>query len=124
MTDQPDAPFDLERVTLVLLVRPPDAPELDEAEADALQAAHLAHLDRLRREGKLLAAGPLIDQPDERLRGICLLRVEPSEARDLLSRDPAVRRGRLAPEVMSWFTRAGELRFGASPGPPDSAPLR
>jgi len=54
--------------TLVLLVRPPDAPELSEEEAEALQDAHLAFRADLRDQGYLVAGGPLLDPDDERLR--------------------------------------------------------
>jgi hypothetical protein len=43
--------------TLVLLVRPPDAPELSEEEADALQDAHLAFRADLRDQGYLIGGG-------------------------------------------------------------------
>jgi hypothetical protein len=59
-----------DQYTLVLLVRPPDAPELSPEEADALQDAHLAFRADLRDQGYLLGGGPLRDQDDERLRGI------------------------------------------------------
>jgi hypothetical protein len=53
--------------TLVLLVRPPDAPELSDEDAAILQDAHLAHQAALRAQGHVIAAGPLVDQDDERL---------------------------------------------------------
>ena len=42
--------MEFDRHTLVLLVRPPDAPELTDAEALALQDAHLANQARLGDE--------------------------------------------------------------------------
>jgi hypothetical protein len=48
-----------DRHTVVLLVRPPDAPELPEEEAAAVQDAHLASQADLHRQGHLIAAGPL-----------------------------------------------------------------
>ena len=97
--------------TLVLLVRPRDAPELSEQEADALQDAHLAFRADLREQGYLVAGGPLLDQDDERLRGIAVMSVDPATARDLCSADPAVRAGRLAVQVMTWMVPAGNIRF-------------
>jgi uncharacterized protein len=101
--------FDLH--TVVLLVRPPDAPELSEQEADALQDAHLAFRADLRDQGYLLAGGPLLDQDDEHLRGISVMSVDPETARELCSADPAVRAGRLAVQVMTWMVPAGNLHF-------------
>jgi hypothetical protein len=58
-----------DRHTIVLLVRPPDAPELSGQELEALQDAHLANQADLRTQGYLVAAGPLEGQDHERLRG-------------------------------------------------------
>jgi len=102
---------EFDRHTLVLLVRPPDAPELSEEEADALQDAHLAFRADLREQGYIVAGGPLLDQDDERLRGISLWSVDPATARELCSADPAVRAGRLAVQVMTWMVPAGNVRF-------------
>jgi uncharacterized protein len=100
-----------DRHTLVLLVRPPDAPELSDEEAAAVQDAHLANQADLHDQGHLIAAGPLVGQDDERLRGISVLSVDPETARRLYSTDPAVRAGRLAVEVMTWMVPAGSVRF-------------
>jgi uncharacterized protein len=106
-----------DRHTLVLLVRPPDAPELSEAEADALQDEHLAFRARLRDQGYLIGGGPLLDQDDERLRGISVMSVDPATARKLCGADPAVRAGRLAVQVMTWMVPAGNVRFENVPAP-------
>ena len=103
--------------TLVLLVRPPEAPELSPEEADALQDAHLAFRADLRDQGYLLGGGPLLDQDDERLRGISVMSVDPATARELCSADPAVRAGRLAVQVMTWMVPAGNVRFENVPAP-------
>ena len=100
-----------DHVTLVFLVRPPDAPDLPDDEADALQDAHLAHQAALAEQGHVLAAGPLIGQDDERVRGICVLSVDAERARELYSTDPAVRRGRLAIQVATWLVPTGGARF-------------
>jgi uncharacterized protein len=97
--------------TLVLLVRPEDAPELSEQEADALQDAHLAFRADLREQGYLVAGGPLLDQDDENLRGVSVMSVDPETARELCSADPAVRAGRLAVQVMTWMVPAGNIQF-------------
>ena len=103
--------------TLVLLVRPPDAPEMSPEEADALQDAHLAFRADLRDRGYLLGGGPLVGQDDERLRGISLMSVDPATARELCNADPAVRAGRLAVQVMTWMVPAGNIRFEDVPAP-------
>ena len=106
-----------DRHTLVLLVRPPGAPELTDEEADALQDRHLAFRADLRDRGYLVGGGPLIDQDDERLRGISIMACDPETARRLSNEDPSVRAGRLAVEVMTWMVPAGNIRFDSVPAP-------
>ena len=100
---------DIERFTFVLLRRPPDAPGYPEERLDEIQEQHLAHLDELRERGVLLLVGPFGDQADESLRGLCLLTTGLEEARALMARDPAVVAGRLAADIMSWWTPRGSL---------------
>jgi uncharacterized protein YciI len=106
-----------DRHTLVLLVRPPDAPELTDEEADELQDRHLAFRADLRDRGYLVGGGPLVDQDDERLRGISIMKCDAETARRLCADDPAVRAGRLAVEVMTWMVPAGNVRFEKVPAP-------
>ena len=97
--------------TLVLLVLRPDAPEMTEEDATELQDRHLAFRADLRDRGYLIGGGPLVDQDDERLRGISIMNCDPETARRISSEDPAVRAGRLAVEVMTWMVPAGNIRF-------------
>jgi uncharacterized protein YciI len=106
-----------DRHTLVLLVRPPDAPELTDEEADELQDRHLAFRADLRDQGYLVGGGPIVDQDDERLRGISIMACDPETARRLCSEDPAVQAGRLAVEVMTWMVPAGNVHFENVPAP-------
>jgi uncharacterized protein YciI len=102
---------DFDDYTLVLLFRPPNAPQLSDAEADELQDAHLANQADLYEQGYLLASGPFVDQDDATLRGMALMSVGPERARELYDTDPAVKAGRLAVRVMTWKTPAGGVRF-------------
>ena len=101
----------MDQYTLVLLKRGPKAFDFSEEELEDLQAKHLAHLDSLRDRGLILVGGPFSDQPDETLRGMSLYSVGLDEARRLAEADPSVRAGRLAVEVLTWWTKPGELRF-------------
>jgi len=94
--------------TLALMLRPPDAPQLDEQRAAAVQDAHLAYLADLHAAGSLVAAGP-IDHP--RYRGLSIMTVEPEQARELKIQDEAVRAGVLRPEIVPWMVPAGALSF-------------
>ncbi|MEV4656146.1 YciI family protein [Micromonospora sp. NPDC049301] len=103
--------------TVVLLVRPEDAPELPQDAIDRLQDAHLAHQAGLVEQGLVLAAGPFLHPDDDRLRGFVVLSIAPDEARALYANDPAVRAGRLAVRVMSWLVPEGNVRFESVPVP-------
>ena len=103
--------MEFDRHTLVLLVRPPEALELTDEEAAELQDRHLAFRAELRDSGYLVAGGPLVDQDDERLRGISIMACDAETARRVSNEDPAVRAGRLAVEVMTWMVPAGNVRF-------------
>ena len=55
-----------DRHTVVLLVRPDDAPDLPQDALDRIQDAHLAHQAGLVEQGAVLAAGPFLDADDGR----------------------------------------------------------
>lgn len=103
--------MDLESRAFVLLRRPANAPDLPEDALDRIQEQHLAHLAAMAKAGKLVAAGPFSDQPDESLRGLCFYATSVEEARELANRDPAVQAGRLEVEVMTWWTEKGSVVF-------------
>jgi len=100
-----------DRHTLVLLVLRPDAPELTDEEAAALQDRHLAFRADLRERGYIVGGGPLVDQDDARLRGLSIMACDPETARRVSSEDPAVLAGRLRVEVMTWMVPAGNVIF-------------
>jgi uncharacterized protein YciI len=109
-TAEPPSEFDV--YELVVLRWPEHRPPIDPDLADRLQSQHLGHLAAMKDAGRLKVAGPLDSQPDEHLRGICLYQVGSlEEARRLAESDPAVRAGRLAVEVMAWFTPKGTVCF-------------
>ena len=101
--------MELDGYSFVLLKRGPRAHEFSDEELEQLQAQHLGHLDAMREQGHLLLAGPFSDQEDESLRGFCLYRTSVEETRRLAESDPSVRAGRMAVDVMGWWTGRGAL---------------
>ena len=102
--------MDLEAFELVLLRTPANAPAYDEAELERIQAEHLAHHKRLRDSGQVVTNGPVRDQPDVSLRGLTFYRTGSlEESRRLAEADPAVRAGRLAVEIMTWYCPPGTM---------------
>lgn len=78
-------------------------------EAQAIQKGHLAYMDELHTQGKLVAAGPFADNTD--YRGIVIYRVsDVEEAKQLAAGDPAVKAGRLRIDARPWMTFKGILK--------------
>jgi len=113
--------MEFDRFSIALLVKRTDGPELDDAQADALQDAHMAHLADLHEAGYLLAAGPL---QDPELRGLSILNVGVEEARALKESDPAVKAGVYSIKVMPWIVPGGAVDFNSTRFPRSMAEAR
>jgi len=102
--------MDLEAFELVVLRRPAGAPSYDEETLDRIQREHLAYLASLREAGHIVTNGPLIDQPDESVRGLAFYATGSlAETRRLAERDPAVLAGRIEIDVMTWWCPPGTM---------------
>jgi hypothetical protein len=117
MPRDPNVPDEFDVYTMVLLRRPPDAPQMSEQELDALQARHLAYRAELRRDGVIVVNGPLDEQSDITLRGLSIFACGLDEARRLTEGDPSVQAGRLTYDVFEWWVAAGSLAFPEASGP-------
>lgn len=77
----------------------------DEATASQLQRDHLNNISRLAKEGKLIVAGPFLEDGD--IRGIYIFNVTTiEEAAKLTATDPAIQAGRLTMELHVWYGSA------------------
>ena len=102
--------MDLEAFELVLLRRPATAADYPDEELERIQREHLAYHASLRVAGHIVTNGPVDDQPDPSLRGLTFYRTGSIErARELAENDPAVRAGRLAVEIMTWYCPPGTM---------------
>jgi uncharacterized protein YciI len=105
------APMQFDSFMLVLLLRPPNAPDIPKPELDQLQEQHMANIRRLHAEGKLLKAGPTEDQSGRNVRGIFILTTDSVEkARGWVGSDPLIKRGRLVAEYLKWYVEKGSLK--------------
>lgn len=103
-----------------LLTRGPKSGTGPKEEREKIQAAHMANITRLAVAGKLLVAGPFLD--DGNWRGVFIFKCASlEEAQALAASDPAVQAGRLAVEIHPWLTMQGNIRdpefSAASPAP-------
>ena len=82
----------------------------DSTEAAQIQRAHLDNITRMAEMGKLVLAGPFMD--DHEVKGIYLFAVETvEEAEELARTDPAVQAGRLVMELHPWYGSAAVMKI-------------
>ncbi len=78
----------------------------DKAVTDSLFRGHMATINKLAKEGKLVVAGPL-QKNDKTYRGIYILNVKTiEEANELLITDPAIKAKILDTEIFQWYGSA------------------
>jgi uncharacterized protein YciI len=84
----------------------------DSAERRKLLISHLQNIQRLAAEGKLIVAGPFLD--DQPIEGIFIFNVESvEEAKALTETDPAIKAGTLAMELHPWYGSASLIEIPA-----------
>jgi len=77
-----------------------------------LQKAHLKNIIRLANEGKLIVAGPFLD--DQPVEGLFIFNVETiEEAKALTNTDPAIQSGELVMELRPWYGSAALVEITA-----------
>ena len=106
----PNSPLTIETLYLGFLKKGPNRKEGDgeTPEIQELQKAHLANINRLAKEKKLVMAGPFGDDGD--LRGIFVFRVGSlKEAQELAASDPMIKIDRLRLELHEWKVPAGVI---------------
>ena len=80
----------------------------DSTEAAQFQEMHLAHLNQLAEDGKLIVAGPFEGGGEHR--GLLIFDVETVEdALKLEAEDPAVKSGRLIMNAFYWWGAKGTV---------------
>lgn len=78
----------------------------DSVTVQKIQEGHMMNINKLAESGKLIVAGPFLD--DGELRGIFIFDVKSiNEAVELTENDPAVKSGRLGYDIHPWMTQKG-----------------
>ena len=84
----------------------------DKTTAQRIQAAHIANIDRLAAEGKIVMAGPMGYKHDADLRGIFIMDAQDSvTAASYVKTDSAIITGRLRFELHPWWAQTGTYTF-------------
>lgn len=92
------------RYAFVFLNTNPDQAELPKEQVDSLQAGHMANINRLVKEKKMIAAGPFYTGG-----GIFLFDTNLEQTQAVLDSDPAIAAGRFKLEVYSFDLMEGKL---------------
>ncbi|MBK7829693.1 YciI family protein [Nannocystis sp.] len=101
-------PYGMRPYVLAFLKSGPTRPASPEQAAE-LQRAHMANIRRMADAGKLVLAGPFLD--DGELRGIYVFAVATlDEARALTDSDPAIKAGTLVMELHPWYGSAALMQ--------------
>jgi len=101
--------YGMHKYVIAFLKKGPNTDQSEE-EAKALQKAHMDNIGKLADKGKLVLAGPFLDNGD--LRGIYIFDVETiEEAEALTATDPAIKAGRLEMELHPWYGSAAVMQI-------------
>jgi uncharacterized protein YciI len=91
--------------TIVFLNKKTDAEPLPKEQVDKIMEGHMANINRLAKEGKLLAAGPFDGGG-----GIFILNTTSvDEVRQMLSTDPGIQANRWNIEILPYKPRIGSV---------------
>lgn len=102
-----DSTITLKKYVMCIYTSGPNRSQ-SQQEAEELQRRHLAHQDSLSDKGLLLVAGPFDGHPEKR--GILIFDVGTiEEAEPHVKADPMVQAGRLAFELIPWWTMKGSV---------------
>lgn len=113
--------FGMRKYVVAFLKRGPNRPA-DRGRSEELQKAHLKNIARMAALGKLVLAGPFLD--DGELRGIYVFRVDSLDEAGALARsDPAIQAGSLVMELKEWYGPAALLAVNAIHGRLEEEPV-
>lgn len=96
--------YGMKTYVIAFLKRGPNRPQ-DSIHSAELQKAHMENISKMAETGKLLVAGPFLD--NDSLRGIYIFDVPTiEEAKILTESDPAIQYGSLKMELKLWYGSA------------------
>ena len=103
--------YGMKKYVIAFLYRGDRVQEYTERQRTEIQAGHMANINRLAKEGKMVLAGPFFG--NEELRGLFFFAVESlEEAQKLTESDPAIKAGVLKMDLKEWYGSAALMLMG------------
>ncbi|MEQ8474107.1 MAG: YciI family protein [Marinoscillum sp.] len=100
--------YGMRKYVMANLVAGPNRDQ-DSTTVAQLQRAHLDNIMKMAEAGKLVLAGPFMDQGE--VKGIYIFAVETVEEAEALTKtDPAIQAGRLKMELRPWYGSAALMK--------------
>ena len=97
--------YGMRKYVIAFLYRGDRVEEYTEQQRTDIQTGHMANINRLAKEGKMVMAGPFFG--NEELRGLFFFAVESlEEAEELTATDPAIKAGVLKMDLKEWYGSA------------------
>jgi uncharacterized protein YciI len=97
--------YGMKKFVIAFLYRGDRVNEYSEEERAELQKGHMANINRMAEEGKLVLAGPFFGNED--LRGLYFFDVQSlEEAQALTETDPSIKAGVLKMDLKEWYGSA------------------
>ncbi|UJP63345.1 YciI family protein [Mongoliitalea daihaiensis] len=97
--------YGMKTYVMAILLAGDRADDYSPEQRTEIQKGHMANINRLAEDGKLILAGPFIDGKEKR--GIFLFNVATKEeAEALTNTDPAIQAGVLKMELIEWYASA------------------
>lgn len=98
--------YGMKPYTIVMLTTGPTKIE-DKAKMGELMKAHLGNIQKLSNEGKVIVAGPFLEQNKQTFRGMFIFNTKSKEeAEQWVKTDPAVQAGVFSYEIFPWYGSA------------------
>ena len=97
--------YGMRKYVIAFLYRGDRVEEYTEQQRTDIQTGHMANINRLAKEGKMVMAGPFFG--NEELRGLFFFAVESlEEAEELTATDPAIKADVLKMDLKEWYGSA------------------
>ncbi|EAZ79589.2 YciI family protein [Algoriphagus machipongonensis] len=102
--------YGMKKYVIAFLYRGDKVADYSDEERSKLQQGHMANINRMAEDGKLVMAGPFFGNED--LRGLYIFDVQSiEEAKSLTETDPSIQAGVLKMDLKEWYGSAALMQM-------------